>query len=690
MKPLKQPPRKSLVDPPAADDLSAHPRAERRRTALALCGILVVAAAFRLIGLGDSAFRSDTIEFWKICNQPNLSIADVFSHWMELMGLSGQLPFAVAAAKALINLGHLPTTAFTVRLISALWGVMTVGAAYQAGRALGGRRVGLTMALLLAVDPVHIQATREAYFYPPLVLGAFLALAGVLEALESVRRRRVEALGRQLFLNGTGLFLLTWSSTTGWAMAALCAGIVVGCHVWIAVKWRRYSGLWVLALYGLAGCPLLVADWALPQVLQITTPEHAAMSRRIFTNSRAELLPFLGKTVAFYGWGTTPLRLAFTALIALLGFGALLRGLRRDIRYWVLPVLAGWIFVAFIASTAKTGVPMEPRYVLVGLPLLLAVFAAGIWAAGDLPFLRRFPAGSALAVPVAIMLAALALWIPPSVYAVKLTGKPTPYLDIQRWVNANLPRGTPVLVDRWFEPWNELRIHNSTNVFFTFTIPNEPIDVFLKYNWRGTAVDFFRKYQDAAFLEMKSYWTDKRVGPWDWPPRHFKRHVEFRNEAGLALDRLGLLYRGVEPVYKGGLIIRLFYNTRQDVLEAARAEGAPPFAMYGANWGYTKLWQQIQGDFRDWRVLTDHASIDLYNLTPHPTNVALRIKAVAVGAAARVRLSTGAEEVFPMGQLREWRIPGLVLQAGTNTVEIARVGRDSPNAAVLVEDLRLE
>ena len=151
---------------------------------------------------------SDTIEFWRVCGQP-VSASHVFSHWMELMGDSGQFPLALATVKAFLNATGLPLTQFTVRVPSACWGVAAVVVAFFAGRAFGGRRVGLTLALLVAVSPFHIQCTREAYFYPPMVLGVVFGLWGAAKAVALLQGERVRPLP-YLAVNAAGFFLLTW------------------------------------------------------------------------------------------------------------------------------------------------------------------------------------------------------------------------------------------------------------------------------------------------------------------------------------------------------------------------------------------------------------------------------------------------------------------------------------------------
>lgn len=663
-------------------------KAGRRMPTWAIVAVVaVVGACFRFSYPQRPDLGTDTIEFWRICGQP-ISTYDVFAHWMDLIGDSGQFPLAVAAVKAFLNATGLPLTQFTVRFPSACWGVAAVVAAFFAGRAFGGKRVGITLALLIAVSPFHIQCTREAYFYPPFVLGVLFGLWGAAQAVALLRGAPCRP-GPYLAVNAAGFFLLTWSTPTGWSMAILITGVVMLCTWRAAVRDRRYGLLaGLVALYLAIGCPLLVADWGLPQVRKISSAEHVAYTKRVVTAVNPSLSSFLSESLLAFGWGTTPGRQAFTWAAFTLGLGGLLLALRRRPVFGLLPYVAVGVVAFFLYSTAKTGVPWNARYVFALFVVLHLVIAAGLWewvdggwaGSGQLSRWVRF-------MPPAIVAAAVLLWLQPAVWGAQLCGRSTQYSAIRSWTNTHLPAGSPVLVDRWFEPWNELALYHSTNVSFTFTVPNEPLDVYLRVDWRKTAREFFAKNLDASYLEIsRSYWTEPQVGPWPWPREFFHRRVAFSNEPATRLLAIGQFYRGGTS-YRA---TELFYNTREDVLDAARKAGTPELFVYGKGWTYTKLWRQMPGDYRDWRVLADRATLDLYNLTTARRTVTVQVRAVAVGATTRVKTSTGAETLLPMGQIQGWKIPDVVLEPGLTALELVRVGREAPNAAVLVESVDIE
>lgn len=663
--------------------------------ALALVPV-VLATVLRLYNLGAAALRADTILFWQFCRNPALTTWMIYTDWLRIAGENtGQMPFSVSVTRAMIDGLHLPITEYTLRLPAALFGSLAVLAAYAVGKDMHGRRFGMLLALCLALNPYQIQASMEAYFYGPLLLGSWLL---VWSAVWGFRHRRWRTRWPVKFyvVSLLGVILSAYSHLSGCWLAMLWAAVVMPVGLW---RWRKYRAPgWevpaLLAACALLSVPLLVMPWGAPDFIKnvMGAGNKAEVVRRM-GGYDGDWWRVAWTFVQGAGWGSTPWRQLLTGALALpLLANLLLRARRFRVEWVLLGITVGGIALLHFASLAQ-GTPPARRYLLYVQPSFLALMAAGAWTFSRLPGVRRVPTVVRRAAAWGFAGLALAALITPAWTATRITGKPTPYKDIVAWVDTHLPKGTLVLVDRWFEPWNELAVYPATNATFTFTVPSEPSDVAVRNRWRETVPAFFERFPDAAYLPLvNSYQDTPALGPWDWPERHFCRRVMIVNEAGLRLRDWGLAYR--DDFYSAGtnrVVVEILYNTREDVLAGARAEGRPLIVLYGPEWGYTKLWNRGRpGDFRDWRVLTDRATVDLFNLTPTLTNVTVMIKAVAVGTTTRVRLSTGDEAVFPVGQLREWRIPGIVLQPGANTVELTRSGRDVPHAAVLVEDLRLE
>jgi hypothetical protein len=493
-----------------------------------------------------------------------------------------------------------------------------------------------------------------------------------------------------------GVIFAAYSHFSGWWLCVPVVAIMAGLSYRRFRHGRPYRADAAVMLGGLVlvGLPLLLADWGVPFFVKVlTTPamkEHAQSVMGINQLSAFSMTWQIGTAM---GWGDTALRSCFLvgSLLAL-PVALYLRPLQRR-KAGVVLFVTVVAMVIYLAANKQQGAYFARRHASLVLPGFLILAAYALWEVRLIG--RRLTGVSRKAWTVGwglVLATSLLLNMRPAVACARLDGNPSPYTRIRDWIEAELPAGTVVLVDRWLEPWNELRHYAPSNAQYTFTVPNEPWTAYLQNRWRESVVGFFEKYPEAAYMPLcGSYTNDPNLGTWDWPDKHFARRHSITNAEGFILRDLGLAYR--EDFYTVGwtrLVADIFYNTRADVIAAARASGRPTLALCGPGWGYTKLWRQMPGDFRDWRVLGDRATVDLYNLTAAPTNVTLAVRAVAVGAATRVRASTGADQFFPAGQLQDWSIRGIVLQPGSNAVQLVRAGHGGPNAAVLVEAIRVQ
>ena len=628
---------------------------------------------FRLMWLGEAAFGADTMLFYDMCHRP-LSATAIWTDWLKLVGQAAQFPFALAFTKGFIDLFHLPVTDFTIRLPMALFGIATVPVAVMAGALLGGKRFGLFFGLLLAISPFHIQLSRIAYFYPPVLLGSVMMLWSVLW----IFRRRNSAAPlpiRWYLMTAVGFFLLTYSHLSGWWLACLIAPFTLAAVIWRVQKGRgRFSEIAVLSvIYLLIGIPLLVSSWAVPYFVNnfMMHSEGKAYTLRVFGENKLSLWTMVSSTGTVMAWGSTLLRTVFTGSVIALTLGALVfrsRG-NRSLIFIIASLLVADIL--YYIGLSLMGLGFATRYQAFLMPQYLLLLTYGIWHAGSLgrmsrrlsPQLRRGMAGALAGV-------AVLLYLEPAWASIRLNGNPFPYKEVARWCDTQLPRHTIVLVDRWFDPWNELRVNNSTNVYFTFTVPNEPMDVYLKVQWRDTAKAFFDKFPDAAFFEEGSYYERPEVGPWRWPSQYFARKVTFSNQAGLRLRDLGLAYAAEAPGRTGR---SLYYNTREDILAKARQEGKSALLLFGPEWEYAKPgWQQ--GHFEDYRILNQAAGIDLYNLKEIPLSGSVEISAATAERPKTVSVN-GTTTVFAPGRLRTRTVP-LTLQPGQNTIPFTSPSSD--------------
>lgn len=637
------------------------------RNYLGITLLVLAAVLLRLWHLGAPSLRADTIVLWNICKQ-GISPADISNHWMEMMGLSGQFPIPMMMIQGFLQWTHLSVNEFNFRLLDVFWAGLTVFAAWQAGRRLLSLRAGLIWAVLLAAHPYFIQATREPYYYAPMVCGLVVLLWGAALVFRRYLGKDESLPAWQyvtVLILGTGLAV--YSQPSGWGLVALIM-LFVYLVLLVARQWRVV--LILSGILGLLALPMLLEPWGLAHIRALASSEHQQNNLRMIAGEyRKPVLDHLRDVWLTFSWGHGLLR-AIPAALALLLWAEDLRRNRKSILRWVIVALFLGGAAFSLAAQMRAATFQTSRYMFSIFPLLLGGYAQGLAGLLDRlqkPLRRRIAQG-------AIVLIFFVPLLPPAIQAVRLTGSPTPYKDIVRWCDTQLAAGTPVLVDRWFEPWNELKVYPSTNVFFTFTVPNEPLDTFLQINWRKTAEQFFEKYPDAAYLEIsKSYWENPQVGPWQWPREHFKRHAVIRNEAGLKLRKAGLLYREDGGPYTNRLSVEVFYNTTDDLVSAARLQGRDALLLYSEGWGYAKPgWQQ--GHFEDYRTFTQAASIDIYNLKDAPLSGVIEISAASAQRPKTVSVN-GTTTVFASGRLRTWTVP-VTLQPGENKIPCASPSGD--------------
>lgn len=654
---------------------------------LLLTVAVLLGGFFRFYELGLSALRADTVTFWTIC-QKTTGPGQIFREWMQLMGITGQFPFACAATKWFLTVFGLPQTFTTLRLPAAIWGTAAILAAYFAGRELRGPRLGLLAAFITALNPFMIQISREAYFYPPLVLGAYLASWAAFRSLRSWRDGRKPGAGF-VVTSMAGFFFLTWSQPTGWILAMLWAAVVLGDLVVRDIRRKRPGMDTIAVVVGLAivGLPLLLAPWGMKHLIAIASGATKEAALKALQVSERGLGDMMYDFLTIPSWGGTPLRLVVGVVLVTAGLLYLLPELRARWEERLLVVFMGGGLILYLIFRSVTGAQYEVRYLCALIPVYL------LWLAGGMDYLAGKVAARIRAarqlnrmfyglVPALL----LGMQLYPAWLCTQLTGKPTPYVDIVRWCDTNLPQGTLVLVDRWFEPWNELRVHSSTNVFFTFTVPNEPLDVFLQQRWRDTAVDFFKRNPGSAYLEIaKEYWHVPEVGPWDWPRRYFARRHAITNEAGLALRRLHLASRGdFYAENTNRVVVEIFYDRPEDIAERWRREGVRCGVLFGPGWDYTK-----SQDYRDWRVFKGRAALLLLNLGQEPINAYVEIAATAYGGSKEVKLGPQLYHTFVPGRLDVWRAGPIRLLPGNTAAELRDELWPVSHIPLLVSSVRL-
>lgn len=654
------------------------------KNGLGILFALLVAAFFRFYQLGESSFRADTIMFYDLCHRP-LSAWAIMTNWMELVGVTAQFPFPLAMAKGMINALHLDPTDFNIRLSSAMFGVITVIPAFYIGYLLRGRWFGLLIALLIAINPFHIQLTREAYFYAPMILGLFMQIGATLWVVRQSERKT--RLPWPFFLvTGLGVFLAAYSHMFGWYLTMMAFLM----QSWVMiVRSRRSKLFWnelaaLIGIYVIIGLPLLFADWGLPFFLRsMFDPEVIESNKKIL---HTEFIPVWEEALrlgAVMGWGHTWIRGGFTILTAAIGLGVVVRRWREP-QMIVLMVMMVFGFVIYEVAHRMGGHPLTLRHASFLFPAYQVWLALGIGALWEFSPACSVPARRLRQVfCLALVVMAIVLALPPAWAGATLIGKPIPFKQIGVWCDTHLPPHSLVLVERWFDPWNELRVHNSTNVNYTFTVPSEPDDMFQQYNWPATAKSFFQKFPDSAYLEYCNSERAKFGVVTNW---QFARQMVFTNEPAIKLAKWGLAYRDeFYDLHTNRLETTIFYNMREDVLAQARARGESALVLFGPEWGYVKLWQQLK-DFRDWRIMEKQAELDVYNLTDTTNRVSVKVRGMALNGGKHVEWPGGHHD-FTHLKLTELALADVQLNPGLNRIRFSDASWNVSRIPLLVDQV---
>ncbi|MEI7850327.1 MAG: hypothetical protein WCH86_00675 [Kiritimatiellales bacterium] len=619
--------------------------------------LFLTGVVFRFWLLGSSPFRSDTMEFYKLALR-NQSIVEFWRNppWMN------QIPLNETFVLLLVKAG-LPPTPFVVCLPFALMGVLALFFVWWFARRWFGFGAALLTLVLAVFNPYQIYFSREAYHYSGAVCWSAALLLAFWSIKETLQRNEAPT-KKQLGL---------------WFLAAVAA-----CHMHMSV--------WVVA--GLQGLLLLIfglrlkgADrsrfllqfsvgglllgavmgrWVF-RAVKMTLEFSQSGAKQLGTDARAEFTRLLPAYFAGENMFAVVLLLIFIglAVFALFRTSDAVRRLRSLAWICALHIAVLMLYVGLIGGGAA-----KIAYFSAIWPQFILLMGVGSYLGIQALTLKPWRIG------LVVLLAGgyIALTASPDWAIVHLEGKPTPFYKINKWVLQNLPAGTPVLTDRWFEPWNELAVHNPGGINYTFTVPDEPIDTYRQLNWPATVEQFFEKYPDAAFLELCRGRYEEKLGPWTFPQRYFARVASVTNDAGMILRRTKVIPGDDFSVANTNrVVVRIFYNTTEDLIAAARRQGRDVLRLYGEGWGYAKPgWQQ--GRFEDYRTFGQTASVKLYNLKEIPLSGSIEISAAAAQHPKTVSVN-GINTVFAPGRIRTWTIP-LTLQPMENKIPITSPSGD--------------
>lgn len=239
----------------------------------------------------------------------------------------------------------------SLRLLSAVFGVLTIPLVYALGRTIRDHRLGVVSALLFAISPFQVWYSQEARAYSLLTLGATSAMLGIAHLL-----RHPERSGS---LRGEGWAWLSYVLGTTVALLAHNTAVFlpIGANMLMLGWWWRHEGrprgfvrTWLLAQLAVL---FLWGSWLPAYVRQVLHGESYAWIPRPSVGS------VLSSAYALYGGVTrgTPYLLEALLVLVLAGLG--MWSWKHDRR---------WIAFVLVFSLAA---PVGELIVSVWRPILL-------------------------------------------------------------------------------------------------------------------------------------------------------------------------------------------------------------------------------------------------------------------------------------------------------------------------------
>jgi hypothetical protein len=209
---------------------TAPPRTGRR-TLLLVTAITLAGAVLRFALIGDkSLWLDESFSSW-IANLPLDQL------WRTTLQIDTHPPLYYT----LLHLWIGPDSSeAALRSLSALFSTATVPVLYLVGREVGGRRLGLLVAGLQAVSPLHVWYAQQGRMYAMLTFFAAVALLCLVRLLVGGHSRRTVLLCWAGFVVAT--VLVMFSHNTGVLLPATVAVFVaLVAAARAVVAWRQRS-----------------------------------------------------------------------------------------------------------------------------------------------------------------------------------------------------------------------------------------------------------------------------------------------------------------------------------------------------------------------------------------------------------------------------------------------------------------
>lgn len=630
--------------PPTSDTVSAPvPPAAKSKRDLFLIGLLLIAAAIRLIHLGKAELWQDELGFL-IYAQTRLSLGEVCRTSWSLILSIGQMPLSFIVFNICYRIMEIftgtvgPFTPALARLPSVVFGVAAVWSSYRLALRVLNVTSARIIAVMMTVFFFPVYYSREAYVYAQLLLLTPIALQAAVDIVFGGVKT-----GRTYLL-----YFLTLTAILYSHLGALM--VVVALALCIAWTWitclRRGDKPAAKAAFnaGLITAAALLA--ASPYILRFVLYNKAhtggsAYSLLVILNDVVAKL-FLGEQL----WANICSWAALAAGIVSLS----LPGPRPHERR----LLAAVTVIGLLAITWAThrSQYLSARYFSPVAPFVLVVMGQGVCQVGLwIAKLLRLPETKhayACAVIAALPIGVHAFIYTPAL--LQVTQKSTPFGAVARWINENLEPGSPYLLESAYEVrW----------VGQSFPTPNnQPAAPYVHGNHPSELVRlhekqiaFMERFPEAPFIESAHHNWDTAEGLWDWPHKHFRQHILVGDpESTKRLIRMGI-YPGLphEKTSEYSYRVDIYYNSREDRIAVARDAGRSVIPDY-AGWQLSgqQISQQETLYFRVQRGMG--GELRLLNVGDAPASGSLKLSLAVPDQATSIQIRRG-DNVLHRGQM---------------------------------------
>jgi 4-amino-4-deoxy-L-arabinose transferase-like glycosyltransferase len=321
---------------------------------------------------------------------------------------------------------QMPTTVLLGRIVTACFGVGTVGLAYLSGKRLSGRRsMGVLASLMVAISPTNVWNSR---FVTPDTFVAFFALASLLTSILIYEQGKTW----QYVIGGICVGLTASSKYNGGLVILTLMAAHFLRHGRTSFKQPRlYAALLLCLVAFLATTPFAILDFAeFMDDLRFEAQHYAAGHAGMEGESLKWYLNYMWSS----GGGLY--------LLATLG---IIHNLLERPKETALVSIFPLVYFGFISSFAvrndRTLLPLTPFLFLSAAWLLVDIFdRARSWRRKSL---RRVSMGASIVLLIVILAFPISKTVQQTRHLTRVDSRETARV----WINENLPSGAKVAIE---------------------------------------------------------------------------------------------------------------------------------------------------------------------------------------------------------------------------------------------------